>query len=137
MTEDGVAQLFMSVNSPQFGATTRYVATALISGYKDDKPDRCLTDRIEVHTLTCGSSVFRDSSKDASWFLPSVAPEDANKIRHVHLLLERDKSEQDLGKQVIGLFERTGEVFGAADTLYKQVTGSELGQAIILAAASG
>jgi hypothetical protein len=134
---DGVVTLYMKVDCPANGSTTRYVATTLVAGYKDNASNNILTDKIETHSLTLGSQPFKDSDKDATWILASVKPEDAIKIRHVRVFLERDKSEPDLATQVVTLCRKVGEVWDAAATLYGKVKDSELGQdaAIALTAA--
>jgi hypothetical protein len=135
--DDGVSTLYMKVDTPAAGSTTRYVASVLITGYRDDDTNNVLTDRIESHSLTLGANPLNDETKDASWFISSVKPEDAPKIRHVRILLERDKSVPDLAQQAISLFQTIGQVVDAADTLYKKIKHSELGQDVALAAAGG
>jgi hypothetical protein len=132
--EDGIATLDMKVDTPQFGDTTRYVATVLITGYKDGDISRVLTDKIETHSLTLGSSTLHDSTKSANWIISSVKPEDANKIRHIRLLLERDKNEADFLHQFIKACDELGQGWDAANSLWKKVKNSELGQDIALIA---
>jgi hypothetical protein len=93
--DDGVVTLRMHVDTPRAGSTTRYVATALIAGYHDSDDDNVLTEHVEVHSLTLGSSPWHNSTKDYTWFLPSIRQEDVRNVRYVCLIVNRDTSESD------------------------------------------
>ncbi len=132
---DGIVELYMKVDAPAGGSTTRYIATVLITGFKNNSLNNVLTDQIETHTLTVAGTLISGADKERSWFLPPVKPEDVNNIRHVRVQLERDKSVADGLTQFIELCRDLGEAWDAADTLYKKVKNSELGTAIALAVA--
>jgi hypothetical protein len=124
---DGVATLRMKVDAPQGGSTTRYVASVLIAGYRDNEPNNVLT-KIVAHSLTVGSNLFGTAKKDRTWLIPRVRPKDADGIRYVKIALERDKSEKDGLEQFVELCKKLGDGWDAANSLYEKVKNSELGQ---------
>jgi hypothetical protein len=132
---DGVAVLEMWADCPANSSTTRYVATTLLTGYKDTDENNVLTDRVESHSITVGSNPFHSSHKHDSWIIGSVRPEDLRNVRKVRVLLERDQSEDSALDQFIKLTREVGQAWDAADSLYKKVKHSELGQDILLVSA--
>lgn len=133
---DGVVEMYMKVDCPAASDTTKYAATALICGYRDDQNNNVLQPRVEGHTLTCGSNPFHDSDKDETWFLPPIAPGDVDKIRFVRVSLVRDENHGTLVQQFVDACRQVGEAWDAADSLYKKVKNSELGQDAAVALAS-
>ncbi len=131
--DDGIVTLEMTVDAPAGGNTTRYVACAVITGYRDSEPTNILL-RIEPQSLTVASSPFSKATKSRRWEY-DICPEDVNNIRHIRLFLERNKSEPNLATQIIDTCRKAGEVWVALDSLYKKVKNSELGKGIALAAA--
>lgn len=132
--DDGFATMHMKVDAAHGAGATRYVASFVVTGYKDgDIGTVFLSLDAQSLTVEAGTFDFGGADKSRSWTY-QMAAGDANSIRHVRLFLERDKSQAQLYQQIIDACRKAGETWDAADALYKKIKHSELGQDIALAA---
>jgi len=129
----------LKINGKHSGTTgsTRFTGIVVVSGYRDGKENTVLN-KPEPRTNTVGANSGSGvSEKDLTFtdFKP-IANEDINNIRHVRVLMAKDKSGDNFVDTVTGMLQAAGTIAKEADSLYKQIKDSEIGQAAILIASS-
>jgi hypothetical protein len=120
-----------------FTGSTDFTAAVVVSGFKDGKPHIVLN-KPSRRTKTVAVDQSTGTNKENQTFtdLSPIAPEDIDNMRNVSILIAVNKSGTDFVSVVSGILSSAGQLFSEADALYKEVEGSDLGQAIAVAAAS-